>query len=210
MTTGYTYDNMGRVTNVTTGSATTGNVQDLDYEYSYGNVHRITDNTVIPADDVVFEYDSLNRLASAAPATPNSGGYYASYEYYPDGRLGARSEGSVASVMEYIDPLHLQAPTSMVSSNYNDSWNQYDANGNLVKSNGLSLAYDGDNRLIRRDSADANGYPTTTYYTYDDKGNLAAEGSSEGGWTYYAGGIYEQRSDGRCRVSGDVVDPGLR
>ncbi len=124
--------------------------------YSLGGITYAGDNDMLAATDSVngaysFSYNDLNQLAQAC--TPSCSGTVDAYTY---DRYGNRWTGPGSSLT------------------FNNSYNRmdgasYDANGNLTSSNGQTLQYDAENRLVG-----VNGGATASY-VYDAEGRRVHE-----------------------------------
>ncbi len=124
--------------------------------YSLGGITYAGDNDMLAATDSAngaysFSYNDLNQLAQAC--TPSCSGTVDAYTY---DRYGNRWTGPGSSLT------------------FNNSYNRmdgasYDANGNLTSSNGQTLQYDAENRLVG-----VNGGATASY-VYDAEGRRVHE-----------------------------------
>ena len=174
LATTYTYNpqNM-RLTHLTTG-----NVQDLTYEYyAGGNVKKITD--AVRNNEVSnYEYDDLDRLKKAYI----TGVYTQEWDYSPIGNINYRKDNGVQTNYAYGNPAHKHAVTTVGSTSYT-----YDNNGNMETRGGSSnrLTYDPENRLTQVISG-----TVTTNYVYNGDGARVKKTVS-GTATYYVGNWYE-------------------
>ncbi|MEQ8426896.1 MAG: RHS repeat-associated core domain-containing protein [Gammaproteobacteria bacterium] len=179
-----TYDLDHRLTGLTTTA-------DSDYQgrlYSYDNANNIIDitNTLNAASSQFLQYDELNRLRDAA-------GTYGeiNYDYDSIGNRLTSVENTVVETYQYDSNSHHLLQT--VSNELKDY--AYDANGNTVSNGELDFSYGDNNRL---QSVNINGGAIaeytyngkgervrksafgTTYYHYDQNGQLIAETDAAG------------------------------
>lgn len=167
----------------------------LDQEYRYSAT---ADNGQITqrkdyapgADEITYQYDSLNRLISATTTGPE---WDLSFSY--DG-FGNRTGQNVT-----------KGSAPVMNLTYNDQTNRvnpghgfvYDNNGNTLNMPGLSMTYDYDNRLTSATQS-SNG---TEYYNYSPdikriwKKSVQSSGTIEFFYCYGADG----RKIGRYQVS---------
>ena len=153
-----TYNSLFQLTRITVPSA-------LDVQYAYSatqNNGKLTSQTdVISGEQVLYTYDSLNRLATAqTAANPNVTQWGQSYTY--DGFGNLTDQNVILG----------SAPTLHVA--YNAATNRQtgdvaDANGNL----GTNYVYDWANRLVQPGTAGS----TIPRYAYDASGQRVWRGS---------------------------------
>jgi RHS repeat-associated protein len=192
-TTTYSYDDPRmRLTRIQTATA-----QDLTLTYDYAsNVHTITDNTGTP-ETATYGYDASNRLTSMSIA----GVTYASYDYNAIGNMTKKNEASPsqlcypASGAGSVHPHAVTGTYTTGSCSAPTTTMTYDANGNMIASTGntgtTSYSFDAENRLRSR----LNGVGMV--YTYDGNGALLKRTStSDGAYTVYVAGIFEETSAG--------------
>ena len=153
-------------------------VRGADYSYDFNNnITTITDNLNIQADQS-FDFDALNRLASAAGIYGTLG-----YTYDENGNRQTVSNNTETDVYTYDFNSH-----RLLSTN---NWQyNYDNNGNLISKldsdgsgAGLLYLYDGNNRLIEVQDALTSG--TLAAYNYNAYGQRVSKWSSSTGQTTY-------------------------
>ena len=132
----YTYDDMNRLTRLTTANGTQTIV---DYTYTYDNVGNVL--TVSGSENVVYTYDDLYRLKTVTQDNITT-----TYEY--DGRNNLISETTsdgITKEYQYSGDNRLKK----VIDGGEETTYEYDLNGNLIAdSNGNEYAYNEDNQLI--------------------------------------------------------------
>ncbi|MEQ8612565.1 MAG: RHS repeat-associated core domain-containing protein, partial [Gammaproteobacteria bacterium] len=164
---------------------------DSDYQgrlYSYDNANNIIDitNTLNAASSQFLQYDELNRLRDAAGAYGEI-----NYDYDSIGNRLTSVENTLVETYQYDSSSHHLLQT--VSNELTDY--AYDANGNTVSNGELDFSYGDNNRL---QSVNVNGGAIaeytyngkgervrksafdTTYYHYDQNGQLIAETDAAG------------------------------
>lgn len=181
LTQNYHYDQAYRQT-----GQTVSGIQDLANSYdSNGNITTITDS-LAPANDQVFGYDSLDRLTTAQ-------GNYGSlaYSYDPVGNRTSETENSNSTSYSY-SPIsqQLESLTGSITSSLS-----YDANGNQITQDSSSYTYSDLNRLAQAsNNSQSTGYAyngrgertvkqgqtNTTLYHYDPSGLLLSETDEQG------------------------------
>ncbi len=139
------YNSMFQVTQIQVSKDPSGYLLNMQYAYSptqnNGKITSETDN--LSAEQVLYTYDSLNRLASAQ--TAGSGGWGLSYNYDGFGNLTDQNyiKGSVPT-------MHV----AYNASNNLQTGDTADYNGNI----GAGYVYDIDNRLVQPVSSGSVGY----------------------------------------------------
>jgi len=191
--TSYTYDSMGRVATITTGTGTNPPVT----HYYYTPAGTI-DHIVMPEGNIVaYEYDTVNRIVDIL-LKDSSGTTKAKIHYTYD------TEGNKTRE-EYQDPAQNQTLRKFLDFQY-DELNRlkkitqpdtyytsfsYDGNGNITqKTDPLAIvtgytSYDALNRLKTIIQAQGTSDSATTNYTYDAHGNLTQVTDAEGKVTTY-------------------------
>jgi YD repeat-containing protein len=127
----------------------------LTYTYSStqnnGQITQMTDS--VSGETVVYTYDALKRLTSAA-ATPNYGStptaWTQTFQYDGFGNLTAKVLNGTTTT------IGVTASTNRLSGG------SYDANGNMTTGAGATMTYDGSNRMVTV-SPTSGG---TEYYVY--------------------------------------------
>ena len=167
-------------------SQTVGSVFAQTYGYDLvNNITTITDS-LTPANDQLFSYDSLDRLETAQ-------GNYGNLSYVYDPVGNRTSETNPAGTNTYSYNANSQQLDS-ITGNTNSTLS-YDANGNLTTQDSTTYTYSDLNRLAQ---ATANGQTTdylyngrgertvktdpsnTTLYHYDQSGLLLSETDEQG------------------------------
>jgi RHS repeat-associated protein len=155
------------ITTPCTGTATTGNVLDLKYNYNLGstdngNVLGVTNNRNT-ARSVAFTYDRLNRIASAGTSSTTGSNCWG-YQYSIDawGNLLAQAGWT---------PTYGSCSEPIMSAVAADTHNRictacYDPAGNMTSNGGVPYTYDDENRLVVADGV---------FYYYDGDGNRVAK-----------------------------------
>jgi len=167
----------------------------LDEEYIYpaGNAGRIErKKDWVSGEEVVYQYDELNRLIHAETTGPEWGLSF-SYDGFGNRTAQTVTKGSGPSWNELID-----SATNRLVSNY---YNRYDANGNQTRVpwpgyGYATLYYDKLNRLVKVDSPDGKEY--YEYSPFGDRVWRKQEASETTEWYYFYGAygrllaVYEQ------------------
>ncbi|MEM9101708.1 MAG: RHS repeat-associated core domain-containing protein [Pseudomonadota bacterium] len=156
----------------------------LGYEYDdFGNIQTITDY-IQTENDQSLKYDDASRLDEATS-------YYGTllYGYNTIGNRESETHNGQLTALNYFNDSQLQSLTGAKSANY-----VYDAKGNMVNKNGITLNYNQASRL----SSAVIGSSVTHYvynvfnqrvfkshlnrvYHYDALGNLIAESDATSG-----------------------------
>ncbi len=174
------YNTMGQLTGINAGGASPVN---MIYAYSSnqnnGKITSQTDN--LTGENVIYAYDSLNRLIAA-----QAGGTWGQgFNYDPFGNLTAKTAlaGSVPTLSVVPDPTTNRLYS--VDSNGNivtgpSGYLGYDAENRLVYagvSYGQTYAYDSQNKRIWACSlsGDYSTCQTEIYYFYSPQGKLLAQ-----------------------------------
>lgn len=162
------YDALGRVFRICVGkNCETGALDGVLMNYTIVNRDKVGNILKIKNDmrgganlDLNYTYDNSYQLLRAS-GNP----YTAQYDYDPEGNMLKKQEGNEVVNMQYTDPLHKHAVTSVNGTNY-----RYDANGNLLEDEERSYIWDLDNKPVRiRMTKD--GIVTVTEFAYDGDGN---------------------------------------
>jgi len=170
----------------------------LDEEYIYpaGNAGRIERRKDwVSGEEVVYQYDELNRLIRAETTGPEWGLSF-SYDGFGNRTAQTVTKGSGPSWNELVD-----SATNRLVSNY---YNRYDANGNQTRMpwpgyGYATLYYDKLNRLVQVDSPDGK-----EYYEYTPGGDRVwrrQEAGETTEWYYFYGAygrllaVYEQNGE---------------
>jgi RHS repeat-associated protein len=208
---GYTYDDLGRMISSQTMTSKGQGLQELVFEFDAAN-------NVVALDDVVtgssqkFSYDEANRLYQATGPYGEE-----SYEYDAIGNLLRKGD-----LLYATDPLHPQRVSCVVEIGSKrgkakgnaepcvesmpgiDSEQllrafavSYDARGNVATKGKRSFEYDGENRLAR--VYEANGRLIETN-RYDANGEIVIKENQEE-TRIYIGNLYEE---GKTHVSRHV------
>ena len=187
--TGYTYDSLNRLTQLSTTHPASG-VTIQGYAFTLGPAGNRTQ--IAEADGHVrsYTYDSLYRLTGDKVTLASLPQYEKTFTYDPVGnRLTQTTTGQGAGTVGYAYDERDRLLTE------NATTHGYDANGNLVtKSGEATYTWDFENRLIEVAKADgsvvehpydpdgnrvrtkitpATGPPTTTNYLVDTSGSLS-------------------------------------
>ena len=147
----------------------------IQYGYSAsqnnGQLTQATDG--VSGETIVYQYDALRRLTSAA-ATPTVGStptaWTQTFQYDGFGNLTAKVLNGTTT------PIAVNAATNQLSS-----MTYYDANGNMTSGGGATLTYDVANRVS---SATECSSPEYYYYAPDNKRIYRLNASTEE-WTFY-------------------------
>jgi RHS repeat-associated protein len=159
----------------------------ISYTYT-GTGHAGDNGQVVSASDgvsgetIAYQYDALKRVSSAS-STPNVGNTPAAwrqtFSYDGFGNLTGRTalNGVVSAIPVNAAANQLMNQAGVLSNVV------YDANGNLLSENGLTMTYDEGNRVA---SATVSG-GGTEYYGYDPENKrmykMHADGTEE--WALY-------------------------
>jgi len=171
-------------TTLCTGTATTGGILDLKYNFDLGagdngNVFGITNNRDITRSQA-FVYDSLNRIQTAG--TVNASGTNCWGETY--GIDAWANLSSLALPSSYSSSCSHETPFSYTIPNSNQlpsaSGFTYDAAGNLMASGLGNYVYNAEHQMT---SVTVGGLTTT--YSYDGDGKRVEK---SGGKIYWHGG----------------------
>jgi RHS repeat-associated protein len=175
-----TYNAMGQLTQLTSSPYLGTNVN-ITYSYSStqnnGKITSQTDN--VSGEQVVYAYDSLNRLASA---TATSGSWGQSYGYDGFGNLQDQTvtAGTAPSLSVVYNAATNQQTTDCADANGNviavtgcagQTLYLYDAKNRISTANlsgggKMSYTYAPDNKRVARNGADINGNPTLSEITF--------------------------------------------
>jgi RHS repeat-associated protein len=191
-----------------TGTATSGNVLDLKYNFNLGagdngNVVGITNNRDTTRSQV-YTYDALNRIATAG--TVNTSGANCWSEVFgidPYANLlsrGPNTNGGYATSCAYETPFNYTVNTN---NQISSSGFGYDTAGNLVQTGWGSYAYNAANQM-----AQAGTGAASTTYLYDGDGNRV-EKKVSGAATklyWYAGGNVLDETDGTGNMSNSAFN----
>ena len=165
-----------------TGSATTGNILDLKYNFSLGagdngNVMGITNNRDTTRSQT-FTYDTLNRIATAkttstyAISPANCWGETFQYDQWAN----FLSIGVVSSAYNNCTQQSLSIGVNGSNQINSPSGYGYDAAGNMTASSGVSFSYNAENQLTST---------AGVTYTYDGDGKRIEKNN---GTLYWYGG----------------------
>ena len=150
--TDYSYDARDRVSDIIIDGFNEDETFDLDYDYdNVGNVMQISGDTATTSDvEVNYAYDSLYRLTDVTDAITNFHGTIG-YEYDEVGNRLSRTGGVGFEDVDYNYGAG-NDKNKLISSSDGYSYD-YDDNGNMIKkvdSDGLTYSYlfDSSNRLL--------------------------------------------------------------
>lgn len=168
-----------RATNIVTTTASAAVAESWSYGYdASGNISSIQDN-VTPTRNQVFEYDQWSRLTKAT-------GKYGTenYSYSDSGNLLTKGDYTYT----YGSGSHVNAVTTVTSSNTGTMTYSYDAVGNMIYRNGDTLSYDAFGRLVEVDLYGGG----TLEYEYDFAGErVKVENQTNSTITYKLGETYQ-------------------
>src|SRR5271165_2177112 len=181
-----TYNNMGQLTNVTVS----GGLQNMNLTYAYpsgtnnGKISQMTD--AISGEQVTYAYDSFNRLSGATAQ-----GWSTTYGFDGFGNLTDKNNGGGAP--------SLQVSVDGTTNRINDGVHNYDANGNMIWSNGDTYGYDAENRLAYANPG-TGGYG---YYGYDSGNHRVFQwnGSVDQYWNASGYTVYVYGANGKRLAS---------
>ena len=161
------YNARMQLTTLSAGSAS------IVYNYSSTqNNGRITSmNNGMTGENVSYQYDSLNRLITAATADQSQWGLAFDYDGFGNRLSQTVTQGSAPPMTVAVD----QATNRVAGA--------YDANGNMTNVNGFALGYDNENRLLTAG--------TDTYdYAPDNKRiyKMSGQGNNQAEYVYYYSG----------------------
>jgi RHS repeat-associated protein len=142
-----TYNSLNQLVGLSNANVNAG------YNYTVGSDNGKVASANIGGETVTYQYDSLNRLISAA----GSSGWGDSYGYDPFGNLLSKTvtAGSAPTLSINVNP---------GSNRLDGSGDTYDVNGNAATSpSGQTLGYDSENRVIEA-SVSGSSY---VQYAYD-------------------------------------------
>jgi len=174
------YNSLGQVTSIVASGSTS-----LNRTYRYptgtnnGKISSMTDN--ISGETVTYQYDSLNRLISAAGS-----GWGENYGYDSFGNLLSKTptSGSPPTLSIAVNTANNQvvgypydangnlqaAPSLGTSANLT-----YDADNRIVDAPGVQYGYDSQNKRVWVATLDSNGHLTgQTAYFYGEDGSMLA------------------------------------
>lgn len=188
---GFNYDADGRLTGVSTGTATTV-LQSLTYGFDTNNRVTAVTNGINASLSQNFGYDELSRLTSS------SGPFSETWAYDANGNRTQRVRSGQATV--YTTPTANNRLASL-SGNQNRNFS-YDDNGNIIGAGSDVYTYDAFNRLRTATSGGVTttywvnalgqrtyktqGSPNATGFGYGPDGQLAFEYNWNGtGWKHY-------------------------
>ena len=167
----------------------------IQYGYSASQNNGQITQTIdgVSGETIVYQYDALRRLTSAA-STPTVGStptaWTQTFQYDGFGNLTAKVLNGTTT------PIAVNPATNQLSS-----MTLYDANGNMASGGGATLTYDVANRV-----ASANEFSAMEYYYYapDNKRIYRLNASAEE-WTFYGArgerlGVYSLVEIGRAHV----------
>ena len=155
------YNSLNQMTTLTQGSAT------ITYTFPAGtNNGKISQQmNSVSGETVTYQYDSLNRLASASGS-----GWSESYMYDGFGNLQKKiGTGSAPTLSQTVDEL----TNRIVGQNYDQNGNQtsgingtltYDAENRIVSGSGVQYAYDSRNKRIWSATITNNVMTQQIYY----------------------------------------------
>ena len=134
------------------------NLNGITYNYPAGSNNGKISSQVVSGETITYQYDSLNRLASAAGS-----GWAENYGYDSFGNLVSKTPtaGSPPQLSIAVDP----ATNRIVGQFYDANGNQqsltytYDVENRVVGAAGVQYAYDSQNKRIWKTTWDANGNP---------------------------------------------------
>jgi RHS repeat-associated protein len=180
-----------------TGTATTGNFQDLKYNFALGvsdngNVMGITNNRDTTRSQV-FAYDALNRLQSAnTTSTSSTSSAHCWGESY--GIDGWGNMSALAILNSQYSGCTQEPGFSVTASVQNQlpiTGNQYDSAGNLwvgmVGGIPYTYTYNAENQM-----ASVTGLSTTTNYLYDGDGKRTEKTGSKIYWYGADGAVLDE------------------
>jgi RHS repeat-associated protein len=170
------------------------------YSYSAGydnagNVNSFADFTYNGGTGIMgswgYNYDSLNRLATANAMWPDSTKQYLCWSYDSFGNRGQQSVGTAAfsgggpNSCSTSGTLLSNIVSSFASNNRVQSTNargttwqpDYDAAGNIKNEGANQYLYDADGRICAVQSQTVLGYTAMTGYLYDTSGARVAKGT---------------------------------
>ena len=216
----YDYDNLQRLTSLTSLTAHGESMQELKYHYdAVGNIENISNIAGVLNNGLggtyqhQYDYDDLYRLKSANGSFNGISNYDLSMEYYGNGRIHTKSqradilEEQVLRRMDYHNEYAYNNIQPNILSEVNDRNGgnnqhfQWDANGNMTyhsdKFSGKerSLYWDEENRLMAALDNQSAGY-----YHYDASGERTYK---------LAGEIGVMRINNRNYNYGNLHDPTL-
>ncbi|HEX7155000.1 MAG TPA: PKD domain-containing protein [Thermoanaerobaculia bacterium] len=155
LTSTYTYDLRNRLTEV--GVVNTAATTIARYAYNVGAAGNRLSSTELNGRSVTYEYDPLYRLTKETIAgDPSTNNGVIAYTLDPVGNRLERLS-TVAGVYNEV---------STFDANDRLDSEQYDANGNVTLANGVTNAYDFEDRLVTHGAAT---------YVYDGDGNRVAK-----------------------------------
>jgi RHS repeat-associated protein len=132
------------------------NLNGITYNYPTGANNGKISSQVVSGETISYQYDSLNRLASAAGS-----GWAENYGYDGFGNLVSKTPtaGSPPTLSIAVDP----ATNRIIGQFYDANGNQqsltytYDVENRIVGAAGVQYAYDSQNKRIWKGTIDING-----------------------------------------------------
>jgi len=179
--------------------------RNLQFTWTNGRMTKLTDPNIIPARQVLYEYDNQGNPIKVTDPLGN----FMEYKYDDESKMTAViNQNGIPVNIEYNSLTAVRRLISCVSTititynydlrrsyvvetvggNEQITTYQYDAQGRLTNQFGnccgydVKFEYDANNNVTKR--TDANGNATT--YTYDDKGNVLKEIDPNGNAEIYA------------------------
>jgi RHS repeat-associated protein len=169
------YNVNGQIASLNWVYTTDPSIQPWNIQYRYSSTQnngQITQMVDISGETVSYAYDALKRLTGATSVTGSTTNWTQSFGYDGFGNMTSKSLNGGGNSAPAVDPT-----TNRLTSGY-------DANGNMLTGYGLTMTYDGRNRVASATPT----YSGTEYYGYapDNKRIYRwnpTTGTEE--WTFY-------------------------